>query len=104
MKNWVFDIVFQSRKFSVELVLLTRLVSRLKLSGISNSVYFAMSRKPCSGYKMKEMTGSGIFAGGADDEASEPGSANPTPNSKSGIRLYQVPNQYVLHLRSIMKS
>ncbi|XP_062030041.1 uncharacterized protein LOC133745896 [Rosa rugosa] len=46
-------------------------------------------RKPCSGYKMKEMTGSGIFTGGADDEASEPRSANPTPNSKSGIRLYQ---------------
>ncbi|KAK9930545.1 hypothetical protein M0R45_027581 [Rubus argutus] len=46
-------------------------------------------RKPCSGYKMKEMTGSGIFAGGAEDDASEPGSANPTANSKTAIRMYQ---------------
>ncbi|KAJ6774369.1 N-LYSINE METHYLTRANSFERASE [Salix purpurea] len=39
-------------------------------------------RKPCSGYKMKEMTGSGIFAANGEDDAAESGSANPTPNSK----------------------
>lgn len=44
-------------------------------------------RKPCSGYKMKEMTGSGIFHG--ESETVEPGSANPTPTNKTGIRMYQ---------------
>ncbi|KAL2906071.1 DNA oxidative demethylase ALKBH2 [Bienertia sinuspersici] len=43
-------------------------------------------RKPCSGYKMKEMTGSGIFADSGDDDASESGSANP---NKTGVRTYQ---------------
>ncbi|KAH9756609.1 N-lysine methyltransferase [Citrus sinensis] len=46
-------------------------------------------RKPCSGYKMKEMTGSGIFAAGAENDESESGSANPTPNNKTGLRMYQ---------------
>ncbi|OMO93802.1 hypothetical protein CCACVL1_06340 [Corchorus capsularis] len=46
-------------------------------------------RKPCSGYKMKEMTGSGIFAANGENEESEEGSANPTPNNKTGIRMYQ---------------
>ena len=50
----------------------------------------AISRKPCSGYKMKEMTGSGIFAANGENDESEPGSANPTPNNKTGIRMYQV--------------
>ncbi|KAG2699129.1 hypothetical protein I3843_07G177300 [Carya illinoinensis] len=44
-------------------------------------------RKPCSGYKMKEMTGSGIFNGEKDEEESE--SAKPTPSNKTGIRMYQ---------------
>ncbi|KAF5456179.1 hypothetical protein F2P56_025686 [Juglans regia] len=44
-------------------------------------------RKPCSGYKMKEMTGSGIFIGEKDKEESE--SANPTPTNRTGIRMYQ---------------
>ncbi|KAF9682528.1 hypothetical protein SADUNF_Sadunf05G0118300 [Salix dunnii] len=46
-------------------------------------------RKPCSGYKMKEMTGSGIFAANGEDDAAESGSVNPTPNSKTGLRMYQ---------------
>lgn len=37
-------------------------------------------RKPCSGYKLKEMTGSGIFASNGEDSASESG---------SGLRVYQ---------------
>ncbi|XP_015944012.1 uncharacterized protein LOC107469148 [Arachis duranensis] len=43
--------------------------------------------KPCSGYKMKEMTGSGIFSGNARDSASEASSAN--LNNKTSIRIYQ---------------
>ncbi|XP_044478403.1 uncharacterized protein LOC123205503 [Mangifera indica] len=46
-------------------------------------------RKPCSGYKMKEMTGSGIFAAGGEDDSLESDSANPTPNNRTGIRMYQ---------------
>lgn len=45
-------------------------------------------RKPCSGYKMKEMTGSGIFSESGDDATSESGNANPHPN-KTGLRVYQ---------------
>lgn len=44
-------------------------------------------RKPCSGYKMKEMTGSGIFNGEKDTE--ESGSANSAQPNKTGIRMYQ---------------
>ncbi|KAG6598681.1 DNA oxidative demethylase ALKBH2, partial [Cucurbita argyrosperma subsp. sororia] len=45
-------------------------------------------RKPCSGYKMKEMTGSGIFVGNEGEDEQESGSANPS-QSKTGIRMYQ---------------
>lgn len=38
---------------------------------------------------MKEMTGSGIFAGSGDDSTTESGSANPHSN-KTGLRVYQV--------------
>lgn len=48
-----------------------------------------LKRKPCSGYKLKEITGSGIFAADEENGISESGSANPTPNSKTGIRMYQ---------------
>ncbi|KAG8493955.1 hypothetical protein CXB51_011262 [Gossypium anomalum] len=46
-------------------------------------------RKPCSGYKMKEMTGSGIFAANGENDELEPGSANSIPNSKTGLRMFQ---------------
>ncbi|KAL9255238.1 hypothetical protein AKJ16_DCAP02491 [Drosera capensis] len=48
-----------------------------------------LKRKPCSGHKLKEMTGSGIFAAGgeADDEESE--AAGATPSNKTRLRLYQ---------------
>ncbi|GMI83177.1 hypothetical protein like AT1G35780 [Hibiscus trionum] len=46
-------------------------------------------RKPPSGYKMKEMTGSGIFAANEENDESEPGSANPASNNKTGLRMYQ---------------
>lgn len=48
-----------------------------------------ISRKPCSEYKMKEITGSGIFVANGEDDTSEAGSANAPPN-KTGIRMYQV--------------
>lgn len=41
-------------------------------------------KKPCSGNKMKEITGSGIFAANGANGASDPDSAN-----KTGIRIYQ---------------
>ncbi|OUZ99311.1 protein of unknown function DUF4057 [Macleaya cordata] len=47
-----------------------------------------MKRKPCSGYKMKEMTGSNIFGADGENGASEAGSANQAPN-KTGLRIYQ---------------
>ncbi|XP_010544091.1 PREDICTED: uncharacterized protein LOC104816812 [Tarenaya hassleriana] len=46
-------------------------------------------RKPCSNYKMKEITGSGIFSVYQEEDASEPGSANLTANGKT--RTYQHP-------------
>ncbi|KAE8679788.1 hypothetical protein F3Y22_tig00111394pilonHSYRG00015 [Hibiscus syriacus] len=46
-------------------------------------------RKPCSGYKMKEITGSGIFGANGENEESEQGNANPTSNAKTGLRMYQ---------------
>lgn len=39
---------------------------------------------------MKEMTGSGIFAANGENDTSETGGATPTPNNKTGIRMYQV--------------
>ncbi|XP_022739525.1 uncharacterized protein LOC111291781 [Durio zibethinus] len=46
-----------------------------------------LKKKPCSGYKMKEMTGSGIFATNGANGASEPTATNPT--NKTGLRMYQ---------------
>lgn len=42
-------------------------------------------RKPCSGYKMKEMTGSGIFVSDGENGDLESDGANPIPNR----RMYQ---------------
>ncbi|KAJ7945401.1 Alpha-ketoglutarate-dependent dioxygenase alkB-like protein 2 [Quillaja saponaria] len=46
-----------------------------------------LKKKPCSGYKLKEITGSGIFAAGGENSASE--SNVPNPNNKTGLRVYQ---------------
>ncbi|CAE5959362.1 unnamed protein product [Arabidopsis arenosa] len=46
-------------------------------------------RKPCSNYKMKEITGSGIFSVYEENDDSELGSANPATNGKS--RTFQQP-------------
>lgn len=45
-------------------------------------------RKPCSAHKLKEITGSGIFAAGAEDDSLE-SDADPTSNNKTGLRIYQ---------------
>ncbi|XP_056163505.1 uncharacterized protein LOC130136922 isoform X1 [Syzygium oleosum] len=47
-------------------------------------------RKSCSAYKLKEITGSGIFAANGEDDLLEPGSANPASNNKTGLKMYQV--------------
>ncbi|KAF7816963.1 N-lysine methyltransferase [Senna tora] len=53
-------------------------------------------RKPCSEYKMKEITGSGIFTANGENDAPESGSANP-PN-KTGLRMYQQAMAGISHI------
>ncbi|KAE8694079.1 putative Nitric oxide synthase-interacting protein [Hibiscus syriacus] len=43
-----------------------------------------LNKKPCSGYKMKEMTGSGIFAANGASETTATNSTN-----KTGVRMHQ---------------
>lgn len=45
--------------------------------------------KPCSGYKLREITGSGIFAADGENGTSESGSAAANSNNKTGVRIYQ---------------
>ncbi|KAG6534074.1 uncharacterized protein LOC121983602 [Zingiber officinale] len=46
-------------------------------------------RKPCSSSKMREMTGSGIFAVDNENEVIESGNAVPNPNNKTTVRICQ---------------
>ncbi|KAL0432706.1 UNVERIFIED_CONTAM: hypothetical protein Slati_2604900 [Sesamum latifolium] len=46
-------------------------------------------RKPCSGYKMKEMTGSGIFKASRENGASEAEDDGQTSLNKRDLRMYQ---------------
>ncbi|KAD4386190.1 hypothetical protein R6Q59_009441 [Mikania micrantha] len=46
-------------------------------------------RKPVSGYKLKEITGSGIFAAGGENGIEEADAANRTPSNPTGVRMYQ---------------
>lgn len=56
-----------------------------------NQFFCASSaRKPCSGSKLREITGSGIFAAEGENGASETGSAAANGNNKTGLRIYQV--------------
>ncbi|XP_068643280.1 uncharacterized protein [Aristolochia californica] len=48
-----------------------------------------MKRKPCSDYKMKEMTGSGIFVGDGENGAAESGGSLSNSNNRTGLRIYQ---------------
>lgn len=47
-------------------------------------------RKPCSGYKLKEISGSKIFAADGEDGAHESGTANHNPNYRTSVRIVQV--------------
>lgn len=51
-------------------------------------------RKPCSGYKMKEMTGSGIFKGKGENGVAETEDADESAFNKTGLRMYQVTFQH----------
>ncbi|GER40273.1 hypothetical protein STAS_16940 [Striga asiatica] len=55
-------------------------------------------RKPCSGYKMKEMTGSGIFKPKGENGASESEDDSQTPANKTGLRMYQQALAGVSHI------
>ncbi|CAI9109443.1 OLC1v1009265C1 [Oldenlandia corymbosa var. corymbosa] len=46
-------------------------------------------RKPCSGYKMKEMTGSKIFGAEAEGEASESGNGHISSMDRTSVRIVQ---------------
>ncbi|XP_027095247.1 uncharacterized protein [Coffea arabica] len=46
-------------------------------------------RKPCSDYKLKEITGSGIFKPGGENDILESDSADPSAANKTGLRMYQ---------------
>lgn len=47
-----------------------------------------LKRKPCSGYKLKEITGSGIFSADAENGTSESGSVSSATN-RTTVRIYQ---------------
>ena len=46
-------------------------------------------RKPCSGSKLREMTGSGIFAAESENEMTESDNAVSNPNNKTNARICQ---------------
>ncbi|XP_009593610.1 uncharacterized protein [Nicotiana tomentosiformis] len=46
-------------------------------------------RKPCSGYKLKEMSGSNIFYADGEDDASESGTVNGNFNNRTSVRIVQ---------------
>lgn len=60
---------------------IVKVVSLLVYKGISCFFY----RKNCSGYKLKEMTGSGIFT-----DKAKIGSESDATDPKTGLRYYQV--------------
>ncbi|XP_051139863.1 uncharacterized protein LOC127257466 isoform X2 [Andrographis paniculata] len=55
-------------------------------------------RKPCSGYKMKEMTGNSIFKVKGETGASETEDADQTPVNKTGVRMYQQATAGISHI------
>ncbi|KAJ0466383.1 hypothetical protein HanPSC8_Chr14g0595621 [Helianthus annuus] len=46
-------------------------------------------KKPVLGYKLKEITGSGIFAAGGENGEEDTDAANGTPSNSTGVRMYQ---------------
>ncbi|KAL5982173.1 hypothetical protein ACLOJK_016242 [Asimina triloba] len=66
-----------------EIDVVSQSVSWFFLKGVADR-----ARKPCSGPKLKEMTGSGIFAADGENGETESSSTTATPN-KTGLRIYQ---------------
>lgn len=54
------------------------------------SYLFTGSRKPCSGYKLKEMSGSKIFAGDGENDSSESGNSDGNFSNRTSVRIVQV--------------
>ncbi|GMH00138.1 hypothetical protein Nepgr_001977 [Nepenthes gracilis] len=48
-----------------------------------------LKRKPCSDHKLKEITGSGIFAAEEENDTQESEGASATPSNRTGLRMYQ---------------
>ncbi|XP_059318043.1 uncharacterized protein LOC132068462 [Lycium ferocissimum] len=46
-------------------------------------------RRPCSGYKLKEISGSNIFSAGGEDGASEAGPVKCNTNNRTSVRIVQ---------------
>ncbi|KAK6150424.1 hypothetical protein DH2020_015356 [Rehmannia glutinosa] len=46
-------------------------------------------RKPCSGYKLKEMSGSKIFAADGEDESTESGASDGNFSNRTSVRIVQ---------------
>ncbi|EPS71861.1 hypothetical protein M569_02899 [Genlisea aurea] len=55
-------------------------------------------RKPCSDYKMKEMTGSGIFKAKGEEEPSEADHLVQPSSNKTGLRMYQQTLSGISHI------
>ncbi|EPS66186.1 hypothetical protein M569_08591, partial [Genlisea aurea] len=55
-------------------------------------------RKPCSDYKKKEMTGSGIFKSNGEDEPSEADDLGQISANKTGLRMYQQTFSGISHI------
>ncbi|GER26890.1 oxidoreductase [Striga asiatica] len=46
-------------------------------------------RKPCSGYKLKEMTGSKIFSANGEEESTESGASDGNSTNRTSVRIVQ---------------
>lgn len=56
---------------------------------INACLYYVIFRKPCSGYKLKEMNGSNIFSADSENGASESGT-NGNLSNRTSVRIVQV--------------
>lgn len=66
-------------------------VSKVLIGGLvtDEEAQSFLKRKPCSGPKLKDMTGSGIFAADSENGGLESSGAMSTPNNKTSVRTYQ---------------
>ncbi|XP_035838032.1 uncharacterized protein LOC110900473 [Helianthus annuus] len=59
------------------------------LTVLEAGIQLGSALKPVSGYKLKETTGSGIFAAGEENGSEETDDATRTPSNPTSIRVYQ---------------